>query len=155
MAGSVSEEDRGVVGVHPPIKAGPMMSALKDPNLCMAAIRLRIDVGSDLARRCAADRSATMSDCQLYLISPLDVSGTFPDRLEKAVAAGPVAAFQFRVKDMDQHDAAHLAGPLQEICAQADIAFIVNDSISLAKRFLDRAITLPQMHAVSLQALGQ
>ncbi|MXO64656.1 thiamine phosphate synthase [Altericroceibacterium endophyticum] len=85
-----------------------------------------------------------MSDCQLYLISPLDVSGTFPDRLEKAVAAGPVAAFQFRVKDMDQHDAAHLAGPLQEICAQADIAFIVNDSISLAKRLKADGVHLGQ-----------
>jgi thiamine-phosphate pyrophosphorylase len=75
-----------------------------------------------------------MPDCQLYLISPLDVSGTFPLRLERAFAAGPVAAFQFRVKDVDQHEAARLAGPLQEICRAGDVAFIVNDSIALTKR---------------------
>ena len=46
-----------------------------------------------------------MQDCQLYLISPLDVSGTFPGRLERALEAAPVAAFQFRVKGMDDHAA--------------------------------------------------
>jgi thiamine-phosphate pyrophosphorylase len=72
--------------------------------------------------------------CQLYLISPLEVGGDFPVRLEEALTAGPVAAFQFRVKGIDQHKAVELAAPLQEICARHDVAFIVNDSISLAKR---------------------
>lgn len=72
--------------------------------------------------------------CQLYLISPLDVSGTFPERLARALDAGPVAAFQFRVKGFDQHEAVRLAEPLQRICADRDVAFIVNDSASLAKR---------------------
>ena len=72
--------------------------------------------------------------CQLYLISPLDVTGAFPDRLARALDAGPVAAFQFRVKDVDSHEAARLAEPLQRLCADRDVAFIVNDSISLAKR---------------------
>ncbi len=72
--------------------------------------------------------------CQLYLISPLEVGGTFPEQLANVLDAGPVAAFQFRVKDMDEHEAAQLAAPLQRICAERDVAFIVNDSISLAKR---------------------
>ena len=72
--------------------------------------------------------------CQLYLISPLDVSGAFADRLARALDAGPVAAFQFRIKDVDQHAAAALAEPLQRICADREVAFIVNDSIALAKR---------------------
>ena len=72
--------------------------------------------------------------CQLYLISPLDVTGGFADRLARALDAGPVAAFQFRVKDIDQHAAAKLAEPLQRLCADREVAFIVNDSISLAKR---------------------
>ncbi|MBC9031546.1 thiamine phosphate synthase [Sphingomonas sp. JC676] len=72
--------------------------------------------------------------CQLYLISPLEVDGGFPDRLKRALEAGPVAAFQFRVKGVDQHEAVRLAEPLQRICADAEVAFIVNDSISLAKR---------------------
>ena len=75
-----------------------------------------------------------MTQCQLYLISPLDVGGTFPDRLTRALDAGPVAAFQFRVKGIDEHQAVRLAEPLQAICASREVAFIVNDSISLAKR---------------------
>ena len=73
---------------------------------------------------------------QLYLISPLDVSGDFPERLTRALEAGKgvVTAFQFRVKGLDQHEAAALAAPLQEICAAHEVAFIVNDSIALAKR---------------------
>ena len=75
-----------------------------------------------------------MTDCQIYLISPLDVGGAFPDRLARALDAAPVAAFQFRVKGLDDHAAAPLAEPLQAICAEREVAFIVNDSISLAKR---------------------
>lgn len=75
-----------------------------------------------------------MPDCQLYLISPLDVSGDFPARLERAFDAGEIAAFQFRVKDVDQHEAARLAEPLQRICAEREVAFIVNDSVALARR---------------------
>lgn len=77
-----------------------------------------------------------MTDCQLYLLSPLDVSGDFSQRLERAMEAGPglVTAFQFRVKGLDQHEAARLAAPLQAICAAHDVAFIVNDDVALAKR---------------------
>lgn len=75
-----------------------------------------------------------MMPSELYVISPLDVGGDFPDRLETALGAGPVAAFQFRVKGLDQHEAARLAAPLQTICAAHDCAFIVNDSVALAKR---------------------
>ena len=77
-----------------------------------------------------------MTDCQLYLISPLDVSGEFPLRLERALDAGAgiITAFQFRVKGVDQHEAARLAEPLQAICAAREVAFIVNDNVALAKR---------------------
>jgi thiamine-phosphate pyrophosphorylase len=86
----------------------------------------------------------TRPACQLYLISPLNVDGDFPSQLEAALSAGPVAAFQFRVKDIDQHEAARLAAPLQEICARHDVAFIVNDSISLAKRIKADGVHLGQ-----------
>ena len=72
--------------------------------------------------------------CQLYLVSPLDVDSDFHDRLRAALAGGPVAAFQFRVKDLDEDAAARLAESLRVICADADVAFLVNDSASLAKR---------------------
>ena len=71
---------------------------------------------------------------ELYLISPQDVAGGFPDRLKAALAGGPVAAFQLRVKDIDAHELARLAEPLLRICADHDVAFIVNDSVSMAKR---------------------
>jgi thiamine-phosphate pyrophosphorylase len=82
----------------------------------------------------ANKRPDPVPDCRLYLISPLDVAGAFPDRLARALDAAPVAAFQFRVKGLDDHAAAVLAEPLQAICAARDVAFIVNDSVSLAKR---------------------
>jgi len=71
---------------------------------------------------------------QLYLISPLDVGGDFPGRLEQALSGGPVAAFQLRVKGLDQHEAAKLAEPLRRICEAHEVAFIVNDDMALAKR---------------------
>ncbi|MEO9635186.1 MAG: thiamine phosphate synthase [Parasphingorhabdus sp.] len=72
--------------------------------------------------------------CQLYLISPLETGGDFPNQLRNALAAGPVAAFQFRVKDVNPEQAAELAAPLKVICDEFDVAFIVNDDIALAKQ---------------------
>lgn len=89
-----------------------------------------------------------MSDTatQLYLISPLEVGGDFPQRLERALGAGKglVTAFQYRVKGLDQHEAARLAAPLQDICAAHDVAFIVNDSVPLAKRLKADGVHLGQ-----------
>ena len=72
--------------------------------------------------------------CRLYLISPQEVGGDFPDRLKAAVGDDVVAAFQLRVKDVSEHELARVAEPLQRICADAGVAFIVNDSMQLAKR---------------------
>jgi thiamine-phosphate pyrophosphorylase len=72
--------------------------------------------------------------CQLYLISPLEVGGDFPERLERALGAGPVAAFQLRVKGIGQHEAAKLGEPLQRLCEAHQTAFIVNDDMALARR---------------------
>ena len=74
------------------------------------------------------------TSCQLYLISPLDVGGSFPMRLREALEAGPVAAFQFRVKDIDPQEAVRLAEPLKAICDEFDVAFIVNDDVALARQ---------------------
>jgi thiamine-phosphate pyrophosphorylase len=96
--------------------------------------------------------------CQLYLISPLDVGGEFSQRLERALEAGPVAAFQFRVKGLDQHEAARLAEPLQAICARHEVAFIVNDSIALAKRLKADGVHLGQQDGTvreAREALGR
>ena len=92
--------------------------------------------------------------CQLYLISPLDVGGAFPDRLARALDAGPVAAFQYRVKLADQHEAARLAEPLRRLCADRDVAFIVNDSIALAKRLGADGVHLGQGDGDPREARG-
>jgi len=93
---------------------------------------------------------------QLYLISPLDVGGAFPDRLARALDVigddNPVSAFQFRVKDIDQHAAVRLAGPLQEICAAREVAFIVNDSIALARRIGADGVHLGQSDGTVAEA---
>ena len=100
--------------------------------------------------------------CQLYLISPLETGGDFPARLEKALeadrASGLVTAFQFRVKGLDQHQAARLASPLQEICAAHGVGFIVNDDVALARRIQADGIHLGQQDASPRDAreeLGQ
>ncbi|MES2497803.1 MAG: thiamine phosphate synthase [Pseudomonadota bacterium] len=72
--------------------------------------------------------------CKLYLISPPTIDAGFADMLAAALDAGPVAAFQLRLKGIDDHRIAELAGPLQAVCAAREVAFIVNDSIGLAKR---------------------
>jgi len=95
------------------------------------------DLDADNALEGFADhfvRDIRRPPCQLYLVSPLDVGGSFPDRLKAALEGGPVAAFQLRVKDVPEDEIARLAEPLQGICAQAGVAFIVNDSMQLAKR---------------------
>jgi thiamine-phosphate pyrophosphorylase len=71
---------------------------------------------------------------KLYLISPQQVDGIFPDRLKAALEPGSAAAFQLRVKGVGDHELARLAEPLQRICADAGVAFIVNDNMALAKR---------------------
>ena len=91
-------------------------------------------------------------DCQLYLVSPLDVGGDFPDRLKAAFDGGAVAAFQFRVKDVNEHEAARLAEPLQRICADREVAFIVNDSMGLAKRIGADGVHLGQQDGDAREA---
>jgi thiamine-phosphate pyrophosphorylase len=70
----------------------------------------------------------------LYLISPQEIGGAFPDRLKAALEPGVATAFQLRVKDVGEHELARLAEPLQRICGDAGVAFIVNDSMALASR---------------------
>jgi thiamine-phosphate pyrophosphorylase len=77
---------------------------------------------------------AERGSCKLYLISPQDVGGSFADRLKSALEPGLAAAFQLRVKDVPEDELARLAESLQRICADAGVAFIVNDSAALAKR---------------------
>ena len=77
---------------------------------------------------------ARRAPCQLYLVSPAAIGEAFADTLAAALDGGPVAAFQLRLKGMDDHAVARAADPLQRVCADHEVAFIVNDSMALAKR---------------------
>lgn len=72
--------------------------------------------------------------CQLYLISPPAIDAAFADRLAAALDGGDVAAFQLRLKGVDEDAIARAAEPLQKLCAERDVAFIINDSVALAQR---------------------
>tara|TARA_R110000782_G_scaffold78293_3_gene155873 strand:- start:60421 stop:61110 length:690 start_codon:yes stop_codon:yes gene_type:complete len=85
----------------------------------------------DFSARFERDRRPS---CQLYLISPPVLDARFVGQLEAAFDGGPVAAFQLRLKGMDDDAIAMAAEPLQRLCADHDVAFILNDSAALAKR---------------------
>jgi thiamine-phosphate pyrophosphorylase len=80
------------------------------------------------------ERDEKRPPCKLYLISPPSIDASFAEKLAAALDAGPVAAFQLRLKGIDEHRIAELAPPLQAVCASREVAFIVNDSVGLAKR---------------------
>jgi thiamine-phosphate pyrophosphorylase len=93
--------------------------------------------------------------CKLYLISPPAIDSTFGDMLKAALDGGPVAAFQLRLKGIDDHAIAALAEPLQRICADRDVAFIVNDSIGLARRLGADGVHLGQQDGDARDARAQ
>ncbi|MBN9085269.1 MAG: thiamine phosphate synthase [Reyranella sp.] len=75
-----------------------------------------------------------MTDCRLYLISPqrIDHPSIFAAELRAALDGGDVAAFQLRLKDVDDAAIARAADTLRPICQQRGVAFILNDRPDLA-----------------------
>nr|WP_295370643.1 thiamine phosphate synthase [uncultured Sphingosinicella sp.] len=71
--------------------------------------------------------------CQLYLISPAAWAPGFDERLKAALDGGAVAAFQLRLKHASDDEVLRAAEQLMPICANADVAFILNDRMDLAK----------------------
>src|SRR3546814_4562469 len=65
--------------------------------------------------------------CQLYLISPPAIGADFADRMAAAFDGGGVAAFQLRLKGLDEDAVARAAEPLQKLYAERDVDFIVNE----------------------------
>lgn len=70
--------------------------------------------------------------CQLYLISPPVIGPDFADTLAAALDAGPVAAFQLRLKGASDDEIHAAARALMPVCAAHDVAFILNDRVDLA-----------------------
>lgn len=73
--------------------------------------------------------------CQLYVISPprIDVPA-FAGSLKAALDAGPVAAFQLRLKDVGDDEILRACEALLPVCKAADVAFILNDRADLAAK---------------------
>lgn len=78
-------------------------------------------------------RDSSRPDCQLYLISPLLLPDDFASHLDSALAAGNVAAFQLRLKDMPDEVILAAGRALIPICRKHDVAFILNDRADLAQ----------------------
>jgi thiamine-phosphate pyrophosphorylase len=73
--------------------------------------------------------------CKLYLISPPRIDSGFVDQLAAAFdASDKLAAFQLRLKGIEEQAIAQAAEPLQRLCADRNVAFIINDSIALAQQ---------------------
>src|SRR5882757_3581742 len=83
------------------------------------------------------DQRASMpaaDSCRLYLISPerLDHPAIFADDLRAALDGGDVAAFQLRLKNVDDAAIVRAADTLRPICQQRGVAFFMNDRPDLA-----------------------
>jgi thiamine-phosphate pyrophosphorylase len=73
--------------------------------------------------------------CQLYVVSPpAIVVADFTEALKAALGAGPVAAFQLRLKDVSDDDVLRACEALLPVCNAHDVAFLLNDRADLAKQ---------------------
>ncbi len=73
--------------------------------------------------------------CQLYVVSPPRITiPAFTESLKAALGAGPVAAFQLRLKDVGDDEVLRACEALLPICKAADVAFILNDRADLAAK---------------------
>ncbi len=72
--------------------------------------------------------------CQLYLVSPDTIGPDFAPVLQRALDAGPVAAFQLRLKNVADDHILRTAEALMPICADHEVAFLLNDRMDLAAK---------------------
>lgn len=83
--------------------------------------------------------------CQLYLITPpqIDVAA-FSEQLKRALNGGDVACLQLRLKGVDDRAILSAADALMPLCAEHDVAFIMNDRADLAQMCDADAVHLGQ-----------
>ncbi len=73
--------------------------------------------------------------CQLYVVSPpAIVISDFTESLKAALGGGPVAAFQLRLKDINDDEVLRACEALLPIAQAHDVAFLLNDRADLAKQ---------------------
>ena len=103
-----------------------------------------LDLDPDFADRFTRDERQSRTPCQLYLISPPEYDPGFPEVLKAALDAGPVAAFQLRLKGASDMEIMRAGGVLKPILAAYDVALIVNDRADLAKELEADGVHLGQ-----------
>ncbi|MGB7404681.1 MAG: thiamine phosphate synthase [Pacificimonas sp.] len=91
-----------------------------------------VELDPDFANRFHGERNR--DPCQLYLISPPTYDPGFPEVLKAALEAGPVAAFQLRLKGASDMEIERAGGVLKPILAAYDVGLILNDRADLAAR---------------------
>jgi thiamine-phosphate pyrophosphorylase len=75
-----------------------------------------------------------VGDCELYLITPAVFEPvTFADRLARALDAGPVAAVQLRLKDVDDDAWLRAIDALRPVAQSRGVAFLLNDRADLVR----------------------
>ncbi len=71
--------------------------------------------------------------CRLYLVTPERIEvPSFAERLAAALDGGDVACLQLRLKGVPDDEIERAAAALMPLCAERDVAFIVNDRPDLA-----------------------
>lgn len=72
--------------------------------------------------------------CRLYLISPASIESVelFETQLREAFSGGDVGAFQLRLKDVSDAEIYAAARAAQKICAEHEVAFVLNDRADIA-----------------------
>lgn len=90
-------------------------------------------------------KDADISPCELYLITPPEIDlAVFSNSLKNALSGGDVACLQLRLKGADDRDVLRAADALMPICADHDVAFVMNDRADLAKMCEADAVHLGQ-----------
>jgi len=91
--------------------------------------------------------------CDLYLITPpqIDVPA-FSVQLREALSGGPVACLQLRLKGVEDKDILAAADALMPLCADHDVAFVMNDRADLAHMVGADAVHLGQSDGIVSEA---
>src|SRR5581483_5803982 len=94
-----------------------------------------------------------MSACRLYLISPPQLSpSSFSEPLKRALGGGDVAAFQLRLKELNDDAIRRAVDTLKPIVQAAGAAFILNDRPDLAAELGCDGVHVGQEDAPYVQA---
>ncbi len=97
----------------------------------MSDLDTEIELDPEFGERFERERRPA---CQLYLISPPRFDPGFPEQLKAALDGGPVAAFQLRLKDVEDFEVLRAGEVLKPILQAYDVALIVNDRADLAAK---------------------